>query len=338
MARMSRPVNNHGDARYRDTLQAIARLARDWEGPIVIVAHVDPDGDALGSTLALRRALVALGKRVTLPIEPPRFLAFLAEDGELSPAVPALEPGTLLFVLDVADRPRVWGAPVDQAARVVNIDHHGTNDRFGDLAVVEPAKAATALLIKELIDALGVAWTPDIATPCLTGILTDTGNFRYANTDHEVLDAAGALIDVGVAYAELTDRLQWRHPAYFQTLGRVMQTVRFALDGALVMADYTSEVRAGALAAEDDSDDFVGIIRYAEGVKVAVLLKERDDVVKVSVRTRDGASAQAICLELGGGGHVAAAGATVRGTLRDAERAVVTATERELRRLAVAAG
>ena len=168
--------------------------------------------------------------------------------------------------------------------------------------------------------------------------MTDTGNFRYANTDHEVLDAAGALIDVGVAYAELTDRLQWRHPAYFQTLGRVMQTVRFALDGALVMADYTSEVRAGALAAEDDSDDFVGIIRYAEGIKVAVLLKERDDVVKVSVRTRDGASAQAICLELGGGGHVAAAGATFRGTLRDAERAVVAATERELRRRSVAAG
>ncbi|MFO7546111.1 MAG: DHH family phosphoesterase [Trueperaceae bacterium] len=326
-------VNNRGDANYRDTIAEIARLAHAWSGPIVIVAHVDPDGDALGSTLALRRALDALGKQVLLPMEPPRYLAFLAEDGELSPALPELPTGTLLIVLDVADRDRVWGAPVHGAERVVNIDHHGTNDRFGDLVVVEPGKAATALLIKELIEALGVAWTPAIATPCLTGILTDTGNFRYANTDHEVLDAAGDLIDQGVAYAELTDRLQWRHPNYFQTLGRVMQTVRFALDGQLVMADYTADMRTDAEAADDDSDDFVGIIRYAEGAKVAVLLKERGETVKVSVRTRDGASAQAICIELGGGGHVAAAGATIQGDLRMAEQAVLGATERELQRL-----
>src|SRR5690606_24175367 len=174
MARMALPgnpsVNNRGDANYRDTIAEIARLARAWSGPIVIVAHVDPDGDALGSTLALRRALEALGKQVLLPMEPPRYLAFLAEEGELSPALDALPAGTLLFVLDVADRNRVWGAPVRGAERVVNIDHHGTNDRFGDLAVVEPGKAATALLIKELIEVLGVAWTPAIATPCLTGI------------------------------------------------------------------------------------------------------------------------------------------------------------------------
>lgn len=336
MARMALPsnphVDNQGDANYHRTIEEIARLAREWSGPIVIVAHVDPDGDALGSTLALRRALVALGKQVTLPIEPPRFLAFLADEDELSPALTELPEGTLLFVLDVADRARVWGAPVEGADHVVNIDHHGTNDRFGDLAVVEPGKAATALLVKELIEALGVSWTPAIATPCLTGILTDTGNFRYANTDHEVLDAAGQLIDVGVAYAELTDRLQWRHPNYFRTLGRVMQTVRFALDGQLVMADYTADMRADAEAADDDSDDFVGIIRYAEGAKVAVLLKERGAGVKVSVRTRGGVSAQAICVELGGGGHVAAAGATIEGDLREAERAVVEATERELGR------
>lgn len=337
MARMALPgnpsVNNRGDANYRDTIAEIARLARAWSGPIVIVAHVDPDGDALGSTLALRRALEALGKQVLLPMEPPRYLAFLAEEGELSPALDALPAGTLLFVLDVADRNRVWGAPVRGAERVVNIDHHGTNDRFGDLAVVEPGKAATALLIKELIEALGVAWTPAIATPCLTGILTDTGNFRYGNTDHEVLDAAGDLIDQGVAYAELTDRLQWRHPNYFQTLGRVMQTVRFALDGQLVMADYTADMRADAEAADDDSDDFVGIIRYAEGVLVAALLKERGPDVKVSVRTRDGVSAQAICVELGGGGHVAAAGATIRGVdMDEARRRLVEAARRELER------
>jgi len=233
----------------------------------------------------------------------------------------------------VADKPRVAGGPVDGAAFTVNIDHHGTNDRFGDIAVVQPSKAATALLVKELVEELGVAWTPAIATACLTGILTDTGNFRFANTSREALEAAGELLDHGVDYVWLTDRLQWRHPDYFQTLGKVMETVRFDLGGKLVTARYTAAMRASTGEEDDDSDDFVGIIRYAEGVLVAALLKERGPDVKVSVRTRDGVSAQAICVELGGGGHVAAAGATLPGAdLDTAERRLLEAVRRELER------
>ena len=112
------------------------------------------------------------------------------------------------------------------------------------------------------IDELGVEFTPRIATPCLAGILTDTGNFRYGNTNREVLETAGYLIDKGVAYVDLTDRLQWRHPTYFRTLGKVMDTVHFELDGELVIAHFTAAMRTGAGAADDDSDDFVGIIRY----------------------------------------------------------------------------
>lgn len=324
-------VDNRGDSDYRLKLAEIAEVARRWQGPIVIVSHVDPDGDALGSSLALKRALEALGKSVTLPLTPPRFLEFLADAGELSPALSELPPGCLLFVLDVADRGRAEGAPL-AAAFTVNIDHHGTNDRFGDLFVVQPDKAATAVLIKELIDELGVTWTPRIAKPCLTGILTDTGTFRYSNTSRNALQTAGELIDQGVDYVELTDRLQWRHPTYFHTLGKVMGTVEFHLDGLLVTARFTAAMRQGAGAADDDSDDFVGVIRYAEGVKIAAILKEREGEVKVSVRTRSGVSAQAICVELGGGGHVAAAGATVKGGVNEAQRQLLAAAERELAR------
>jgi len=126
-----------------------------------------------------------------------------------------------------------------------------------------------------------------------------------------VLEAAGALIDVGVPYTELTDRLQWRHPDYFKMLGEVMGTVEFHLDGRLVTARLTRAMRERIGESDDDSDDFVGLIRYAEGTLVAALLKERDDGVKLSVRSRGGVSAQSICRELGGGGHLAAAGATV---------------------------
>ncbi len=326
-----------GEHDYSAALAEIGRALRDWQGPIVIVSHVDPDGDAFGSSLALKRALEQLGKRVVLPLEPPRFLAFLARDGELSPPLEALPEHALLMVLDVADRERAIGAPFAGADRVINIDHHGTNDRFGDIALVAPDKAATALMVKDLLDVMAFAWTVDVATPCLTGILTDTGNFRHGNTDRSVLEAAGALIETGVAYAELTDRLQWRHPDYFKMLGEVMATVDFHLGGRLVTARLTRAMRERIGESDDDSDDFVGLIRYAEGALVAALLKERDEGVKLSVRSRAGISAQAICRELGGGGHVAAAGATVRGDMDEALRQLEIATRHELERQGAAA-
>ncbi len=336
MARMSSFVDNRGDAAYAEVLAEMAARAKAWHGPVVVVAHVDPDGDALGSSLALARALVTLGKDVTLPLSPASFLQFLAEPGELSGPLETLPNDTLLFVLDVGEPKRAAGAPLEGAAALFNIDHHGTNSRFGDLAVVEPGKAATAVLIKELIDALGVVWTPAIATPCLAGILMDTGNFRFGNTNKEALTVAGDLLETGVALGELTDRLQWRHPSYFALLGKVMSTVKFGYDGRLVYAKLTNEMRGDS--ADDDSDDFVGVIRYAEGAEVAVLLKERGDVVKASVRTRAGVSAQRICLELGGGGHVAAAGATLPGTMAEAEAKVLAAVGAELEREAVTSG
>ncbi len=323
-------VDNRGEADYADKLQQIAALLREWSGPIVIAAHVDPDGDALGSSLALKRALEALGKTVLLPLDPPRFLAFLLREGELSDPLDALPEHCLLVVLDVADRSRIAGAPFDGAGKVINIDHHGTNDRFGDISCVEPSKAATAQMVKDLLDTMAITWTPDIATPCLTGILTDTGTLRFSNTTPEVLQTVADLIAKGVDYAELTDRLQWRHPDYYKLLGKVMATVEFPLNGLVSMAQLTEQMREEIGPSDDDSDDFVGFIRYAEGVQVAVLLKERGDKTKLSVRSRAPVSAQNICLALGGGGHVVAAGATVNAGLDKTRDEVLKAVENEL--------
>lgn len=328
---MKAVVDNRGDIDYHGKLRSIAEQLEKWQGPIVVVSHTEPDGDALGSSLALKRALETLGKKVILPLEAPRFLDFLADPGELSPPLDELPSNCLLAVLDVADEHRTEGAPLQGADFVINVDHHGTNSRFGDLALVEPGKAATAQIIKEIVDALPVEWNARIATPCLTGILTDTGNFRFANTDRESLSAAGELIATGVDYAFLTDRLQWRHRDYYRMLGLVMDTIEFPLDGKVVMAGLTEKMRSEIGESGNDSDDFVGVIRYVEGSKVAVFLKEKDGHTKISVRTRDGVSAQAICLELGGGGHVAAAGAKVEGPMDVARDKVLAAAGRELR-------
>src|SRR5690554_4176818 len=126
---MKQYVDNTGESDYQGKLEEIAARLRSWEGPFVLVSHVEPDGDALGSTLALKRALDSLGKQTTLALTPPPFLAFLAEQGELSGPVKELPVDCLLCILDVADAPRVEGAPLEGAAFTVNIDHHGTNTR-----------------------------------------------------------------------------------------------------------------------------------------------------------------------------------------------------------------
>lgn len=328
---MTPPTDNASDPHYQTKIVAIAERLVAWQGPIVIVAHVDPDGDALGSSLAMKRALDHLGKNTVMPLEAPRYLNFLAEPGELSTPLEALPDGTLLLVLDVSDSGRAIGAPLAGAALTINIDHHGTNDRFGDLALVDPSKAATALMAKDLIEAMGVPWTPEIATPCLTGILTDTGNFRFGNTDPTVLRAAADLLEYGaVPYATVVDRLQWRHRDYFTVLGRVMATVEFPFDGLAAMAQLRLEMRADLGDSDDESSDYVGLIRYAEGSKVALFLREVENGTKVSARARDDVSAQAICLELGGGGHVAAAGATLKLGIAAARERVLEVVRAEL--------
>ncbi len=332
--------SNQGEANYPACIARIAQTLGRWDGPIVIATHADPDGDALGSALALKRALASLGKATHLPLTPPRYLSFLAEPDELSDPLRVLPEDALVAVLDVDVGPRLAGVPVagtvvSEAAFTVVIDHHGTNNRTGNLVCVEPRRAATAQMVKDIIDALPLTWTPQLATPCLTGLLTDTGNFRFGNTTPEVLHAAGDLLSYGVAYSDLTDRLGWRHPDYFRMLGKVMSTVTFPLGGLAALAEITQAMRAEVGPTDDDSNDYVGLIRYAEGALVALFLREEpsDDPqprTKVSVRARRGVSAQAICVSLGGGGHVAAAGATVREGLEGTKALVLAAVRAEL--------
>lgn len=300
---------------------------------MVLISHENPDGDALGSSLALKRALDALGKDTLLALEPPSYLSFLAAPGELSASLKQLPENCLLIVLDVEVGERATGAPLDGATFLINIDHHGTNPRIGDLVCVEPGRAATAHIVKDVIDTLGLSWTREMATPCLTGIITDTGNFRFGNTTPEVFQAASELIAHDVAYADLTDRLQWRHPDYFKMLGKVMSTVEFPLDGLVVMARITQEMRDEVGETDDDSDDYVGLIRYAEGSQVAIFLKGRgEQETKISVRTRGHISAQAICVRLGGGGHVPAAGATVQADMETTRKLALESAREELAR------
>ena len=314
------------------TLREVAAQLRSWQGPIVLLGHVDPDGDAVGSVLTVARALRRLGKTVVAPITPPRFLEFLARPSELSEPLEALPEGALVVMLD-GEASRATGAPLEGAAYLVNLDHHPGNAGDADLSLVLPELAATAVLVKHLIDTLGLRWDAELATPCLCGILTDTGNFRFANTDRHTLHVAGELLEAGVDYDDLNDRLLWRHPSYFERLAEVLATVRFELGGALVSIHQTNAMRQRFQGGDDDSDDFVSVVRYAEGTLVAAYLRELDGDVKISLRSRTPFSARRVCSELGGGGHEVAAGARLVGvTLEEARARLLTAAAAELER------
>lgn len=317
--------------------QRIAQALLTHRGPLVLVAHVDPDGDALGSVLTLSRALRQLGRSVLAPMaKPPHYLRFLHQLGEICAPIAQLPADALLVVLDCSPG-RVDGAPSDHPA-LVNIDHHASNDGSTGISWIDASYAAAALMVVEVVDALGVHWDASLATPALSGILTDTGHLRFANTDARVLTCAARLIALGVDYGELSDRLQWRHPDHFRMLGMVMGSVRLRLDGALILADHTLAMRAAIGDSEDDSDDFVQHYRYAEGTRVAAIIKERPNGVKLSVRSRGAVSARRICAALGGGGHERAAGALLASVnLAEAETRLVQAVADELARAAMTA-
>ena len=154
---MTIPVDNRSEPDYSGKVRAISERLRSWSGPIVLATHIDPDGDAVGSALALSRALQAVGRATTVSLIPPRFLAFLTAPGEVVPQLETLSPGTLLVALDVGAASRVAGVPLGDAALTINIDHHGTNERFGDIHLVDPSKAATAQIVKDIVEQLGLA-------------------------------------------------------------------------------------------------------------------------------------------------------------------------------------
>ncbi|WP_424950072.1 DHH family phosphoesterase [Deinococcus sp.] len=333
-------ARNAHEPRYAELVAQIAYELAGHEGQTVILSHVDPDGDALGSCLGLQRALRASGKRAQTYMQVPEYLAFLPDEGEVLPRLTGWPADALLVVLDVDnnDARRVAGADLDgYAGRVLNVDHHGTNARKADLGLVDPTQAATAGMVADIVEALlsaaGQGWTPEIATPLLTGLNTDTGSFRFASTTPAVLRQAALLVERGAALAWINDRLSQNPPRYFALLREVLGSMAFSHGGLIVSARVDDAMLERAGAEWDDVESYVNTIRSAQGTELACLFKDYGTHVKVSLRSRGRVSAQNIAVGLGGGGHVPAAGATVQGNFETVRRAFEQSAEAELSRV-----
>jgi phosphoesterase RecJ-like protein len=333
---MAQNTNEHD---YTGKIRQIAEAIRAHQGPIYIAAHVDPDGDAIGSVLGLSRGLKKLGLDARAVATSPRYLSFLTLEDELLGHQSHLPENALVLALDSGDEARVEGVPMHQPGIVViNIDHHGSNPRYGQIALVEPGKAATAMIVKDLLEAMDLSWDESVATPVLTGIITDTGSFKFSNTDASVLRDAASLVERGAKLAEINEQIATQPRNFFRLQAEVYATIAYPLEGQMVTAYVNDAMLQKIGAGWEEVESLVSFIRNAEGTQLAALLKDFGDRTKVSLRSRGLVSAQNIALALGGGGHVAAAGASLMLPFDQALQKLLEASRAEFARVGLQGG
>ena len=301
---------------------------------IALVSHRDPDPDTIGSALALGLGLESLGKQVSWHCADPvpeqqRFL----HGSDRFTQEPPPEDVDLVVTVDFGSVDRAKFA-LPSRPKLVNIDHHASNDHFGAANLVDVTAAASAELVSRVIDALGIKWTPAMATAALVGIMTDTGSFQFPSTDARSLERAARLRESGADLQAITYNI-FRNKRFeaLKLWGFAFARLIREQGGQLVW----TEIRAGdierAEARDEDISGLVEQIARSSGMRVALLFNEQRGSVKVSCRTSQwepSVDASALMARFGGGGHVRAAGALVQGDLADIRDRVLDAARAAL--------
>lgn len=314
---------------YSKALDAAVAFMRAHDR-YLIVSHVNPDGDTTSSALACALMLEQLGKSFVIVNEgetPARFrylplfdqIRNLAKD-EVKESFPNV------IAVDAADSFRMGKVQHLFApdANVLNIDHHPTNDFFGSVNVIRTDAAATAEIMYELAQAAGVELDERLASCIYTGLLTDTGGFRYSNTSPNVLRIASDLLRYGLKPGELAERcLEETSLEHILLLRRSLQSLSITHRKQVASLKVTRADMLATGATPEDAGGFVNYCRNIEGVEVGVFFYETESgTVKVSFRSRSQVDVAQIAKSLGGGGHARAAGCTLSLNLNEAEALV----------------
>ena len=302
------------------TPAAVLAAAADAGARVVLSGHVQPDADALGSTLALAEGLRRRGARVsaTFPGPPvlPASLDWLPGAEGLLPST-AVDTAPDVFVgLDVASPARLGelAGLLERAGTSVVVDHHASNAGFGDVRLVDPACPATVVLVTGLLDELGVALDAELATLLYAGLAADTGSFRFGSTRPETHLLAARLLGTGIDHAAISRRLFDTAPfGWLRLLSAV--TGRAVLEpevgGGLVWTWSSTAEAAGHGLPGEQLEALVDVLRSTAEADVACVLKGQDDGTwSVSLRSRGATDVARVAMALGGGGHRAAAGFT----------------------------
>ena len=315
----------------RSTFEEIGRAFREHQR-FAILSHVRPDGDALGSQLALALSLKQLGKDVRVWNEDGMLekYSFLARAQLLTKPPSGPEDVDVAIALDTAIQNRLGTAfPAIRTAKIwINIDHHPSNPGYGDLVYVDPTAPATGQILFELIKSERLPFDRAIAENLYVAISTDTGSFQYPNTTARTFEIAAELVRAGVDVGRINQQVFENYPRRrVELLRELLRTMRFEGGGRVASFSLSLRTAAELGVLPEDNEGLIDHLRAIRGVIVAVFFEElTDGKVRVSMRSKsEKTDVCAICQKFGGGGHTLAAGARMRGSLAEVEQRILEA-------------
>lgn len=301
-----------------------------------ITAHLSPDGDSIGSMLGLYNALKESGKSVDMFIDDnlPYKYSFLPGFNDIKGIENVEGRYSCLFVLDSGDADRTGRCKelIKVSDTVVNIDHHITNNLFGDLNIVDTNSSSVGEMIYQLLKLNGFEISKNVAMCLYTSILTDTGGFKYSNTTSMTFSIAGDLINTGINFTDIYSKVyDVKTLPQVRLMSKVTSTLEMALDNKLALMSLNKEMLEECNASEEDAGEFVNIARDIDSVEVAVFIKELSNgLCRVSLRSKEYIDVRKIAEKFGGGGHIRAAGCTIKGSMTDVKNHIISEVQKAM--------
>jgi bifunctional oligoribonuclease and PAP phosphatase NrnA len=298
----------------QEKIRSIADALVNGHG-FVVVSHINPDGDAVGSLLGMHLALREMGKQ-SWPLTHdgvPHSYDFLPgrEDLVCDPSQICGKPDWIVSV-DVATEPRISGdiSPFRNSARLINIDHHPTNPGFGDVNLIDTTASSTAELVFRVLRETGHVFSANVGKCLYTGLVTDTGGFRFAGVNASTLRIGAELLDTGFTSYEVTAPLFEEYPIHRLRLEQLLlERLEMLVDGKLALSTLYAEDFQSLGAAFSDAENLVDRLRDIRGVAAGILMTRMSDkLVRVSLRSKSELDVSAVAGAFGGGGHRRAAG------------------------------
>jgi phosphoesterase RecJ-like protein len=331
------PMSEISDTPVTATIDQIGEVLRSRQS-FVLISHVRPDGDAIGSQLALGYSLKAMGKSVRLINEDglPENLAFLSgsEIIETPPAEPL--DVEVAIALDTATKPRLGDAALHAASKAklwLNIDHHISNPKYGDLNLIDSTSPATGEILYDLITALDLPLPPETRDAIYVAVSTDTGSFQYPSTTARTYEMAADLVRRGLDVGTINSKTYDEHPyRRLELMRALLNTLERSPDGVVAHWELREKTRLDLALRPEDSEGLIDVIRAIRGVRLAAFFEELPDgKVRVSMRSKDRElDVCKIASAFGGGGHALAAGIRMKGPLEAAKQQVLAAIHRRI--------
>jgi phosphoesterase RecJ-like protein len=309
---------------------------------VLITTHASPDGDAIASLLAMNLALQGKDKRITLYNESPipAVYRFLPQVHSVTSRLHSPAPFDTAVVLDCGDLQRVGEAAgiIGQIPEIINIDHHITNTRFGTCQLIDVQACACTEILHQLFERMNVPFTQELATCIYTGILTDTGSFRFSNTNRTTFQICENMVACGVDPFQVAQHVYGTYSlGRIKLLNLALDSIEISENGKVSLMALTQAMLNETGTQPEDTDGMINYARRIQDVKIAVLIQEQKNgsdrasgyrrPYHVSLRSDGSVDVAAIAAMFGGGGHQSAAGFSVESTLTEIKNRILRVTE-----------